>query len=131
MLMVCWPSSPRSALSNIQLWYCKQPDSRPVYHVKKHNARHVNFSLTMTAEETDRVRSQGSFFMVAMKTIPKSLLQDPIMIFRRRRMICGSSPNGRSNSNLGQRFQTFYTLKGAFFFAVTNLILKVQLLVIA
>ena len=30
--------------------------------LKKHNACHVNFSLTMTAEETDRVRSLGELF---------------------------------------------------------------------
>jgi hypothetical protein len=68
MLMVCWPSSPRSALSNIQLWYCKQPDSRPVYHVEEAQ-RPPRF--TMTAEETDRVRSQGSFFMVSYENDPK------------------------------------------------------------
>lgn len=39
--------------------------------LKKHNARHVNFSLTMTAEETDRVRSLGSFFKVSYENDPK------------------------------------------------------------
>jgi len=37
----------------------------------KHNARHVNFSLTMTAEEAPRVRSQGSFFMIIYEINPK------------------------------------------------------------
>jgi len=37
---------------------------------KKHNARHVNFSLTMSVE-ADRVRSQCSFFMVSFEDNPK------------------------------------------------------------
>jgi hypothetical protein len=39
--------------------------------LKKHNARQVNFSFTMTAEESDRVRSQGSFFVVSYIDNPK------------------------------------------------------------
>jgi hypothetical protein len=39
--------------------------------LKKHNARHGNFSLTMTAEEAPRVRSQGSFFMIIYEINPK------------------------------------------------------------
>src|SRR5437773_10594164 len=33
--------------------------------LKKHNARHVHFSLIITAEDAVQVRSQGSFFIVS------------------------------------------------------------------
>jgi len=41
--------------------------------LKKHNARHVNFTVTMTAEQADQVRSQGSCVMVSYQDSPKIL----------------------------------------------------------
>lgn len=128
MLIVCQPSSPRIAPWKIPLCYSKAKSNYANWHTACLSRWRSTTPATWTPASQWLPKKllefgvKAAFSWLFMKSIPKSLLPDPIMIFWERRTVCGSSLNGRSNSKRGKRFTTFYSLGRLLLFALTNLI---------
>src|SRR5205823_3217114 len=80
--------------------------------LKKHNVRHINFSLT--AEEVDRVRSQGSFLTVSYEDNPKILGTGSYNDILRKENGLWKFTQRRLQFKGGGRFPTFYSLRRLF-----------------